>query len=269
MNSQVGFEYRNNKKWETAFETFLRYSDEKEKSAAVLGKVLSRLFVRHGMTLLDVGSGNGGYLHLALCGMRGIKKTIFTLLEPSDDLVKQLRRTATRFPPNAVVKIIRSTFEEFTADNRFDVVLASHVPLAKDNVEKLPEVYARMLELLKPGGCLIVVLRGRDDIHEFRTVFKSWLIGREYRSLTIDDTARILKRVAKTASLWISKFSVNAKLRLPYPDNMRHVISIVEFLLNKNWEEIPDDIREAILAYIQRKRGILRQIDGFLVVKRR
>lgn len=268
MNNQVGFEYRNNKGNETAFETFLRYTDEKDKSTAVLGKVLSRLLVRQGTTLLDVGSGNGEYLRLAFCRARGIKKTVFTLLEPSLNLVKQLRRTAKRFPRNDVVKIVRATFEDFMTDNRFDVVLASHVPLAKDNIEKLPGVYARMLEFLTPDGCLIVVLRGKDDIHEFRTKFKSRLIGRKYCSLTIDDAAQVFKRVAKTASLRLSKFITKATLRLPYPGNMRDVISVAEFFLNKSWEDIPDNIRRAVLVYIQLKKGVLRQIDGFLVARR-
>lgn len=268
MNNKIGFEYRNNEEGKTAFETFLRYSDEKEKSAAVLGKILTQLLVKKGMTILDVGSGNGEYLRLALIGIRDMKKTILTLLEPSPDLVKQLRSTAKHFPRNAVVKVVRSTFENFTTNNWFDVVLASHVPLAKYRIENLPAVYRKMLGFLKPDGRLIIVLRGRDDIHEFRTVFKSRLMGRDYQSLTIDDATRILRKISKRVRLRISKFSVNAKLHLPYPHNMRDVISIVEFFLNRKWEEFPDDIREAVLTYIRRKKGIFRQIDGFVVAKR-
>lgn len=268
MDNQIGFEYRNNKGGETAFEIFLRYSDEKEKSAAVLGKVLSWLIIKQGATLLDIGSGNGEYLRLALCEARNIKKVVCTLLEPSQDLAKQLRLTAKRFPRNAVVKIIRSTFEDFTTDNRFDVALASHVPLVKDNIKKLPEVYGRMFDLLAPDGCLIVVLRGNDGIHVFRTKFKSRLMGRKYRSLTIDDAARVLRRIAKISPLRLSKFSAQATLRLPYPHNMPDVISVAEFFLNKNWEEIPENVRKDILTYFQRKKGVFRQIDGFLVVRR-
>lgn len=268
MNNQIGFEYRNNKEDKTAFEIFLRYSDEKEKSAAVLGRVLSRLLIKQGMTLLDVGSGNGEYLRLALCGARGIKKIIFTLLEPSPDLAKQLRLTAKRFPRNAVVKIVRSTFEDFMTDSRFNVVLISHVPLAKDRIENLPVVYRKMLGLLKPDGCLIVVLRGKDDIHEFRTVFKSRLTGRDYQSLTTDDAVGILREIAKKMRLRISTLGANAKLRLPYPDNMRDVISIIEFFLNKKWEEFPGDIRESVLDYIKQRKGILHQIDSFALVRK-
>jgi len=269
MNNRIGFEYRNTgEEDETAFEIFLKYTDEKEKSAAILGKILTRLLVKRGMTLLDVGSGNGEYLRLALCGVRGINKTVFTLLEPSPDLVKRLRLTAKRFPQGAVVKIVRSTFEDFMPDNHFDVVLVSHVPLAKDNIEKLPEVYSRMLDFLMPDGCLIVVLRGKDDIHEFRTKFKSRLISRKYRLLTIDDVERVLRRVAKTASLRLYRFIAKATLRLPYPSNMRDVIPVAEFFLNKGWEEIPDNVRKEVLTYIKLKNGVLQQIDGFLVARK-
>jgi len=67
MKKKIGFEYRKGGAGdETSFEIFLKYTDEKEKSSAVLGKILSRLLVREGMTCLDIGSGNGEYLRLAL-----------------------------------------------------------------------------------------------------------------------------------------------------------------------------------------------------------
>lgn len=269
MNNRVGFEYRSNEEEdETAFEIFLKYTDEKERSAAVLGRILTQLLVKQGMTILDVGSGNGEYLRLALNGIRGMKKTTLTLLEPSLDLVKQLRSTIKRFPCTAVVKVVRSTFENFTTNNRFDIVLASHVPLAKDKIERLPEVYAKMLGLLEPDGCLIIVLRGRDDIHEFRTVFKSRLIGKDYQSLTINDAVATLRSIAKRTRLRISRFNVNAKLHLPYAGNMRDVISIVEFLLNKRWGEFPDDIRKAVLDHIKQRKGILHQTDGLALIRK-
>lgn len=269
MDNRFGFEYRNKRKeGETVFETFLRYTDEKEKSSAVLGKILSQLLIKKNMTFLDVGSGNGEYLRLSFGRVKRLNKVDFTLLEPSADLARQLRLTTKRFPRNAVVKVVRSTFEDFSTNKQFDVVLASHVPLAKDKLETLPAVYKKMLKFLKPDGCLIVVLRGRDDVHEFRTVFKSQLTGGDYKSVTIDDAAGILKKIAKKTPLRISMFSAKAKLYLPYPDNMRDVISIIEFFLNRKWEAFPDDIREAALIYIRRKKGIFRQIDGFVVVKR-
>lgn len=269
MTSRVGFEYRRNRRDERIpFEIFLQYTDEKEKSAAVLGKILPRLIRRNGVTLLDIGSGNGTYLHSVLEKVKSLKETVITLLEPSDDLVKKLRDTAKFFPLNAIAKIVYSSFEDFTTNKRFDLILASHVPLAKDDPARLSTIYSRMLELLKPNGTLIVVLRGKDDIHRFRTTFKSRIRGRKYRSLTIDDAEQVFEKIARRLPLRLEKSSAYAHTLLPYPDKMEDVIAIVEFFLNTKWEEISSEIRESILKYIRDKHGHLQQVDGFLVVKK-
>lgn len=269
MTRRAGFEYRGSEKdGRTPFEIFLQYTDEKNKSASMLGTILSRLLRKNGMTLLDIGSGNGAYLRAALEKMKSLKKVIITLLEPSDDLVRQLRNTAKLFPHNTVAKVTHSSFEDFMTDERFDIVLASHVPLAKDDPTRLPAIYSRMLELLEPNGRLIVVLRGRDDIHWFRTTFKSQIMDRDYASLTIDDAERVFKQIAGQLPLRLKKFSAQANAFLPYPDNMEDVITIVEFLLNTEWEEIPAEIRDSVLKYIRNKHGRLRQVDGILVAKK-
>lgn len=269
MKKKIGFEYRRRSaEKEAPFEIFLKYSDEKEKSSEVLGKILSKLLVREKMTLLDVGSGTGEYLRLALSKARDPKGVSAILLEPSPDLARKLRNTRKLFPRTISVDIVGDAFENFTATTLFDIILASHVPLAKDNIARLPGIYLRIFELLKPDGYLVIVLRGKDDVHQFRTRFKTKIIGRDYYSLTIDDAEAILRKIAEQLPLRIQKFSVKAKLHLPYPDDMRDVISVVEFLLNTNWKDIPAEIRNSILAYIHRRNGLLRQIDGFLVVRK-
>lgn len=269
MTHKVGFEYRGNGgSGRTPFEIFLQYTDEKEKSAAVLGAIMSRLIRKGGMTLLDIGSGNGAYLRLAFDKVKGSKKTSIVLLEPGDDLVAKLRNTAKLFPRNTVAKVVHSSFEEFASDERFDLVLASHVPLTKDDSTKLPGIYSRMLGLLKPSGHLIVVMREKDDIHWFRTTFKSQIMGKDYTSLTIGDVERVFKQIATHLPLRFKKFSAQASTSLPYPDNMENVITIVEFLLNARWEEIPAKIRNSVLKYIHDRHGRLQQIDGFLVVEK-
>lgn len=269
MSRTIGFEYRGDRRGgRTPFEIFLQYTDEKEKSAAVLGRILSRLIRRNGMAFLDIGSGNGTYLRSTLEKVKSPKKTTITLLEPSDDLVEKLRDTAKFFPRNTVAKVVHSSFEDFTTDAQFEIVLASHVPLAKDDPASLPAIYSRMLGLLKPNGSLIVVLRGKDDIHWFRTTFKSCIMGIDYKSLTIGDAEQVFKKISSQLPLRLKKFSTQANALLPYPDNMEDVIAIVEFLLNIKWEEIPTAIRDSVLGYIRDKHGRLRQIDSFLVVKR-
>lgn len=269
MKKRIGFEYcKGIAGEEVPFAIFLNYSDEKEKSSGILGKILSRLLVREKMTLLDIGSGTGEYLRLALNKVRDLKEVSATLLEPSPDLARRLRSARKLFPRTVSVNIVGDAFENFTTATLFDIILASHVPLAKDNIARLPEIYLRMLELLKPDGHLVIVLRGKDDIHQFRTRFKTKIMGRDYYSLTIDDAEAVFQKIAEQLPLWIKKFSVKAKLHLPYPDDMQDVISVVEFLLNTNWKDIPAEIRDSILDYIRGRNGLLRQIDGFLVVRK-
>jgi SAM-dependent methyltransferase len=269
MKKKIGFEYHKRSAGEEVpFEIFLKYSDEKEKSSEVLGRILSRLLTREKMTLLDIGSGTGEYLRLALSKARIPQRLSVTLLEPSTDLATRLCSARKLFPSNVFVNIVSDTFEDFTTGVLFDIILASHVPLAKDNVAKLPEIYRRMFKLLKPDGYLVIVLRGKDEVHQFRTSFKTKIIGRDYYSLTIDDAEAILRKIAEQLPLQIQKFNVKAKLHLPYPDDMRDVISVVEFLLNTNWKDIPVVIRDSILTYIRRRNGLFRQIDGFLVVRK-
>jgi hypothetical protein len=89
-----------------------------------------------------------------------------------------------------------------------------------------------------------------------------------YRGCEGEDAEQVLRRIAKRLPLRLERLSARAKLRLPYPDNMRDVVTVAEFLLNKHWEEIPADIRDSVLAYVRDKHGQLQQIDGFLIVKR-
>lgn len=268
MEKKIDLYRRRSAEKEAPFEIFLKYSDEKEKSSEVLGKILSKLLVREKMTLLDIGSGTGEYLRLALSKVRDPKGLSAILLEPSPDLARKLRSTRKLFPRTISMDIVGDAFENFTATTLFDIILASHVPLAKDNIARLPGIYHRIFELLKPDGCLVIVLRGKDDVHQFRTRFKTKIIGRDYYSLTIDDAEAILRKIAEQLPLRIQKFSVKAKLHLPYPNAMRDVISVVEFILNTNWKDIPAEIHNSILAYIRRRNGLLRQIDGFLVARK-
>ncbi|MEK7653453.1 MAG: methyltransferase domain-containing protein [Patescibacteria group bacterium] len=267
MSNQIGFEY-SNEGGETAFETFLRYSNEKDKSSEVLGRILNRLLVEEGMTVLDIGSGNGEYLRLSLIKAKIPRKTMLTLLEPSKDLAERLIVATKQFPDGSIAKVIHSTPEDFVTEDRFDVILISHVPLAKNQADKLPAIYRKILGLLKPRGSLIIVLRGKDDIHEFRTVFKSQLMGINYRSMTIDDAVETLSFLAKSVPLNISMHTAKAELHVPYCDNIRDAISIVEFFLNKRWDEIPNNIREAIMSYIRQKNGVLKHIDCFAVARK-
>ncbi len=259
----VGFEYQS-KRGSTPFEVFLRYSDEKERSSAVLGRLLKKFLRRTGVSLLDVGAGNGEFLRLALSRVSITRPAELTLLEPSPSLVRRLREAARGLPPKLAVTVKRSALEEYNPRRKFDVILASHLPFPK---YKLPSVYSRLLSWLSPGGSLIVVLRQRDDIHLFRTTFKSQLIGARTQSLTMDDALYVLKRLPVAASLHTSSFQARATLSIPFRTNPSHTKTIVEFLLNRRWRDFPENVRQNVLQHLRKKQGKLQICEGFLVVK--
>lgn len=261
---KIGFEYMVNE-GKIPFEIFLNYTDEKEKSSVVLGNILSNAFSRDEMTILDIGSGNGEYLRLALNNVSVLNGMQFTLLEPSVGLFKHLKTFISDFPVCSKIKIINTFFEDFSEDNHFDIILASHLPFKKD---KLLIFYNRVLKMLNKGGELVVVLRCKDDVHYFRTKFKTELMHKKYVSLTIDDAIKIFNKIAKSIPIKISKFYSESALSFPIKDNAKDAISIIEFFLNKKWEEISIDMHERILGYINYKNCKFKQIDGFLVVKK-
>lgn len=263
MFNQVGFEYLGSGK-ETAFETFLRYCDEKEKSSVVLGSILQNLLISNS-SLLDVGAGNGDYLRLSLEKLTTHVRLDLTMIEPSQSLIKKLEAMTGRFLIDHGVRVLCERFEEVELDQQYDIVLASHLPFPK---EKLSEIYSKMISLLKPTGRLIVVLREKDDAHEFRTRFKPVLEGEGYQSLTLDDALEVLNGLSSGAVFQVSAYSAPSVLTIPLRDNKKDEITLIEFFLNQKWREIPKYVRKDILEYIERKDGIFRLVDGFAIVSR-
>jgi len=261
MNNQVGLKYQGSK-----FETFLKYTNEKENSSVVLGKILRKFIDKDGISFLDVGSGNGEFLRLSLNRIKSLKGAEVTLLEPNGDLIRQLRLNVKNFPSDATVKIVHSTFDDFVTDSRFNIILTSHPPFRRN---ELSQVFLRMLNLLEPNGRLVVVLRKKDDVHKFRTTFKAELLkDKSYQSLTIDDAIETFNELAKIKPLRISTFIANSELHLPIAYNMEDAISIIEFFLNKDWEEIPQDIRKAVLSFVSKKNGVFHLTDCIALIEK-
>lgn len=260
--SSTGFEYRN-KKSETPFETFLRYTDEKERSAVELAKVLAER-LSDGARLLDIGTGNGEYLHLALSRLKDVDDIELTLVEPSDDLVRQLKARFKGLLPVRNLRIIQSSLEELESSELFDVILMSHlfyhVPRSLW-AEQLKKVVA----LLKPGGALLIVLRGEDDVYDFKMAFKPLLFDPSFKALTIDD---VLDVFPENEGIQITKQSVTSELRIPLEQNVDDTIAIIEFFLNKEWQEMPRTIQEDAVRFIEAKGSIFKQLDCIAVVER-
>lgn len=103
-------------------------------------------------TVLELGYGEGIVTeHLVTSG-----KTV-TQLEGSSILVKKVQdRYGSR------VSSVHGLFEEFTPNQRFDAVLASHV---LEHVDEPVALLKRMRSWVKPGGRVLIIVPNSESIH--------------------------------------------------------------------------------------------------------
>lgn len=256
-----GMEYKN-KKDETPFEVFLRYTDEKENSSAQLAKILQE--TANGSSILDIGTGNGEYLSLALTKVKDFSDIRLTLIEPSVDLVKQLHPRFDRFMPRISTNVVCVGLDDFSSDEKFDVVLASHLfyHIPRDT---WPQQLEQTLSFLKPNGRLIIVLREEDDAYAFKMAFKPLIFSKDFKALVIGD---VLAALPATNTFDIARYSVASTLKIPIDKNIDDTISIIEFYLNEHWKNIPKPIQTDALNFIKAKDGTFKQRDGIAVISK-
>lgn len=259
--------YYTKKEKETPFETFLRCSNQKENSSVVVARILKNNSSRKNVKFLDIGTGNGEYLRMILDKINPKARIDFTLIEPSNDLIGQLRKTINFFPRNSTTKIIKKTWEEFEGFERFDIILASHlyhIPKEEYKIQLL-----KMINYLKTKGLLIFILRQEDDVYYFKMKFKPLFLGEKYQPLILNEALEIFKKLSeKEALLKIKIFDSKAKLRIPIKNNFNDTITIIEFFLNKKWGKISGQIQKEIISFINKKRGIFEQIDGIALIRK-
>lgn len=260
----TGFEYKK-KKNETPFETFLRYTDEKEKSAVELAVALQKKLSK-GSVILDIGTGNGEYLDLALSKVeaRVLDDVQLTLVEPSADLVAQLESRFAKRLPLSSVKVVNSGLQDFKTDDSFNVILMSHLFYHLPRGSWTAEL-SKALSILKEGGVLIIVLREKDDAYDFKMAFKPLLFDASFKALTIDDVLEVLPN---QPVLRVEKQLVSSELHIPIESDLEDTVSIIEFYLNKEWRDIPADIKQSAMKFIRDKKGVFKQLDGIALVER-
>lgn len=256
----VEFEYRA-KHIESPFETFLRYTDEKEKSSGRLAAVLQE--EESALHILDIGAGTGEYLALTLSKLKRLSNLRLVLLEPSADLARQIRGRFSTVLPLSRVTVVNADLAAFTTKERFDVVLASHL-LYHIPRPIWPQQLQMMLSLLKPRGRLIIVAREKDDAYAFKMAFKPLLFNKEFQAVTLND---VLDVVPDKSHLHISRHLAASRLRVPLDTNLEDTITIIEFYLNKRWQDIPKPIQQDALQFIKDRAGVFEQLDGIAVIK--
>lgn len=260
-----GFEYKN-KKSETPFETFLRYSNEKEKSASKLAAILRQKLDKLS-SVLDIGTGNGEYLRLTLSKLeqKTVSGIMLTLVEPSDDLAVQLTHRFAKLLPSQQVNVVNSDLQTFKSDDNFDIILMSHLFYHIPRASWTQEL-SKVLSMLKKDGVLVIVLRQKDDAYDFKMAFKPKLFDASFKALIIDD---VIESLPENKIFRIERQSSLSDLHIPTETSMDDTVSIIEFYLNKAWADIPKQIQRAALDFIKKRRNLFKQVDGIAVVSKK
>lgn len=260
-------EYSNKKDKITPFETFLKYSREKIDSSKVLSRIIRSNLRKSGAKILDIGSGDGSFLKMSLQSAGTPSDIEITLLEPSKDLLEKLKNNSKEFPKNGGVNIINSTWEKYKGTGKFDFILASHLyNIRKDEYHKQLK---RMLDCLEPNGVLVFILGGEADPQKFQMKFKTMLFGDGFKPTTIDEIVKVFQEISgDDCPLMIERYQSKSEMKIPVTDNRDDAITIIEFALNKFWQDIPADTQEEILNYIINKNERFETLDEFALVRK-
>lgn len=259
------FEYSRGDGILTPFETFLQYSDEKEQTSDKLAELINSSPVSE-WSLLDVGAGDGSFTGLYLSKVDSMPQTI-NVVEPSLDLADKLQPTLGALTDLPLLAIFNDSFQNYDTDRKFDIIVASHVPFTGDNMQELPDVYKKLLSLLSEDGRLLLVQRADDDTHAFREKFKTLLTGTRYDSFLMNDAMAILNRISRYTRERMTIDCTNSELLFP-ENNPADRTTLIEFLLNIQWGQIPGHIQQQIDDYISAKANRFTQHDGILTYKK-
>ena len=262
--SSDGFEYKN-KDHETPFETFLRYTDEKEKSATKLADIFRKVPYKTA-NILDIGTGNGEFLDMALSHLDGevLDGMHLTLLEPSDDLAYNLERRFLNSIPSTNINVVNSDIQNFKSNRTFDIILMSHLFYHLPR-KSWADFLNKAISMLNDEGVLIIILRDKDDAYDFKMAIMPLLFSDSFKAITIDD---VIEALPKEQKLSVKRKYSYSNLQIPLDTSFEDVVSIIEFYLNKQWAEIPAHIQQISLEFIKKKSGIFKQVDGIAIVSR-
>jgi SAM-dependent methyltransferase len=268
VHESSGFEYRTKESSrKTLFETFLAHTDEKEQSAVVLSGILESQVVNGALRILDVGAGTGEYLELALTKLPQPLSVDLRLVEPSTSLTERLQQTFGAAVKADHAKISSTDFDSFSTDDRFDVVIASHV-MYHFPLESWPRQLQKMLSFLKPTGALVIVIREKDDVYEFKNAFRPRLDEDTYAATYTGDVQAAFQSLEPSLPVRIERLSSTSHLVLPADADDPDLHAIIEFYLHVPWKDIPLSMRREITVFLQKRNWSLKQVDGYIVARR-
>ncbi|MFD2033821.1 class I SAM-dependent methyltransferase [Belliella marina] len=150
----------------------------------------AKRIVPNAQNLLDVGCGGGNYSLMMLTKIPGLNCTLVDLSKPM--LYKAFERVSQK--TNGEVTILQGDIREVgLKENHYDIILAGAVLHHLRDDTDWEKTFAKLFQLLKPGGCLMISDLIRQDtellndyIWERYGDYLEGLGGKAYRQNVLD-----------------------------------------------------------------------------------
>jgi SAM-dependent methyltransferase len=216
-----------------------------------LGDGIAERLERKNINVLDVGGGDGKRLRLlrSLLGERGVE-SIVRLIEPSGIFTDDLKQSLAASKPPEPIEVIRSTFEAYEANRRYDLMLLVHSIFTFKDRAYIDQIGRS----LKPDGLLVVA---SNDTDSFLTQLKA-----------VTDATFGTKR-REIASVWQDLEQAGYSLEFVRSTTTSAAVCMENGQLNENgklllrwialrdWEDIPPEIVAAATEVFARN-----SVDG-------
>jgi SAM-dependent methyltransferase len=230
--------------------------------------VLGHVEWRGTETAADVGCGPGSYLgELA----RRAERTV--AVDLSIGMLKEAREGS---GPSSMIAVTAGDAQQLPlADKSIDVLLAAHMLY---HVKSIDTALAEFRRVVRPGGTLLIVLNGKDDKCEIRSVWEeagSAVVGGIFRAphwgarVNLDNAPQ---EIAKHFSL-ITVDRLRGRFLFPSADPpIRWIESLRDgteaALSDEEWRDIVRETRSRISGVIDREGTFSASKDSGIVLAR-
>ena len=249
-----------------AYKKFLEYGAEKEEETKYLEKAIpshlkSRLdkLESEGWNVLDIGCGEGSLTIWLIQYLRSIGPVRCTALDPAANQLQELAEAAERIAFQDIT-CLPLKWEEYRLEQEHDFVICSH---AFYYVKDWETGIQKILDALTEGGKAMISMQAPDNL--------SYRMGEKFRD-RLNPEGRYLLTSASDLSRFLSDQAIPHTVDKGfYPLDLREAkklspsgIKLLEFYLADLWEDVPETMREEVVAYIRSLPDVLENEVGHI-----
>lgn len=231
------------------FKEFLRRTDQKEE----INKFLIENYTKPGkkLKILGLGTGSGEDVidFLTYLNRKGVEFQ-FVFVDPSRELfdVFKVKVKKHKLSKN-ISHIFISKFEKFCTDNKFDIIIASHVFYYLKDWEP---IIKKIISLLKTNGDAFIFMQSEEsDNFKFRNTQLKYIYGKKYKEKSAEQLVRLIKKLKlpyKSRAV-ISKLDVSGIVsRKSVPSRAK---SLLSFLIRKKFDDLETNVKLKIVNYFK------------------